>query len=284
MVFMQITRSDGKTFTIDGKKWKLYNEIDGVASVTTELTTTDLIGSPGSILTSKRITSRDITFSIAGRASSKKKLRSELISFFNSYYTFTLHISYLDDVKRKITCELYNVVVPTRSVSNFVVGTITMLALNPYFKSENQYNVYMGLYTPKTGFPYVSKWGKGFNFGVISTVKSIQVINNGDVNAPYKIVTKAKGKVVNPVITQGNNAVKLMTTLNAGDVLTLDFETIPPKIDINGVNSIQLVERNSDFNNMYLNCGSTIFSYDADEGVEFMDSNIYYHELYLGVI
>lgn len=283
MVYLKFIRSDGETFTVDNKQWGMVNNIDGISFPPVEINTTNLVGSAGSILNSKRVSSRDITFELVGKSNDKQRLRNSALSFFNCAFSFKILISYLGNTKRQIDCELYNIVMPAKSIGNFVTLTITMLALNPYFKSEKMFNVFMAKTIPTIGFPYVSVLGKGFNVSVIKPTTSVQVKNNGDVSTPFKVVTKFTSDVVNPTIRLNDSDFTLIKSFTSNDILVIDFTNPVPIITINGVNSIQYIKRDTNFNNILINRGISVFSFDAESGSDKMQTNIYYYEQYLGV-
>ena len=283
MVYLKFIRSDGNTFTVDNKQWGMINNIDGISFPPIEINTTNLIGSAGSILNSKRISSRDITFELVGKSNDKQRLRNSALTFFNYDFSYKILISYLGNAKRHIDCELYNIDMPARSIGNFVTLTITMLALNPYFKSENMFNVFIAKTIPTIGFPYVSVFNKGFTTGVMKSTTSVRIKNNGDVATPFKVVTKFTGDVVNPTIRLNDSDFTLIKSFVNKDVLVIDFTNPVPVITINGVNSIQYIKRDTNFNHIVINRGISVFNIDAESGVDKMQSNIYYYEQYLGV-
>lgn len=283
MVYLKFVRSDGETLTVDNKKWGMVNNIDGISFPSIEINTTNLVGSAGSILNSKRVTSRDITFELVGKSGDKQRLRNSALSFFNYAFSYKVIISYLGSTRRQIDCELYNIAMPAKSIGNFVTLTVTMLALNPYFKSENMFSVFMAKTTPTSGFPYVSVLGKGFNVSVIKTTTSVQIKNNGDVPTPFKVITKFTGNVINPTIRLNDSDFTLIKSFVEKDVLVIDFTNPVPIITINGINSIQYIKRDTNFNNIQINRGISVFGFDAEDGVDKMQTNIYYYEQYLGV-
>ena len=90
--------------------------------------------------------------------------------------------------------------------------------------------------------------------------------------------------VTNPTFTVNDRHVTLNYQFAVGDVLVLDFMAAPPKVTINGANSISVCTRDSTFVGMVLDVGPNLFTYSAESGdVNTMTVSIVHYDLYMGV-
>ena len=95
-----------------------------------------------------------------------------------------------------------------------------------------------------------------------------------------KAVFTAKGTVVNPKLTVNGNYVRVIDTMQLGDVIIIDFVKNPPTVQKNGANYIGHCDRTSAFDDMALVVGDSEISFDADTGSNLLDVSIYYNKLY----
>ena len=94
---------------------------------------------------------------------------------------------------------------------------------------------------------------------------------------------RASGEVVNPVLMQGGDYVRVLTTMEDGDELEIDFTRRPPSVRLNGESAIHLCDRTSSFTGMRMAPGRVSFSYGADTGENVMSVSVYYNERFLGI-
>lgn len=283
-MYVLFVRSDNERFLVDNSKWGMVNEIGGISMPPLEINTINKIGDAGAILSDKRVGTRDISFELVGRKGKRSELRNEALNFFNPDFSYTIYMSYLAGVTRQISCELYNVAMPAKSVRDMVTINVTFLALDPYFKSGDVNTIFLGYVVGMFGFPYVSPVGKGFTTGVINEQRNIAVNNDGNMKAPFSVEMKFNGAVKNPTLMVNEKPFKVLLDFAVSDVLYVSFETMPPKITKNGVNCIQYLSRDTDFISMVFNRGLNSVSYTADSGMENITATIKYFKRYLGVV
>lgn len=111
------------------------------------------------------------------------------------------------------------------------------------------------------------------------------VYNNGDVPCFYTVRMEADGEIVNPMIVKDGKFVRVLDTMNAGDVIEIDFQSTPPQIRKNGENIIQMASRDSSFVGMQMKVGANVFTVkmDNEENRSLLKTSILHYERYLGV-
>jgi hypothetical protein len=68
--------------------------------------------------------------------------------------------------------------------------------------------------------------------------------------------------------------------MNQGDELVMNFSDIPSTIKLNGVNVIGRCDRTSTFDNMNIERGTNVVSYDADNGSDKMEVYVSFNKQY----
>ena len=131
------------------------------------------------------------------------------------------------------------------------------------------------------GFPYLCnpEFG-GAPTGLFEFSENVILNNDGDVDTYCKVVIKARGEVVNPKIIIGGKYVRIIDIMEDGDVITVDFTANPPTVQKNGVNFIGNTDKTSSFIGMELAVGDTEVSFDADDGTNLMEVQLFYNKLY----
>lgn len=124
---------------------------------------------------------------------------------------------------------------------------------------------------------------EGVNFGSFTFAREILINNEGDVDTYCKAVIEAFGEVVNPKLFNKDKYVRIIDTLQDGDVLEIDLVSEPISIKKNGKNVIGKVDRTSSFNEMTITLGENIIGYTADDGDTNLACTLYYNERFLGL-
>ena len=104
--------------------------------------------------------------------------------------------------------------------------------------------------------------------------------NDGDVDTYCKAVLTAAGEVENPKLVINGAYVRVIDTMQAGDVIIIDFTKNPPTVEKNGVNWIGHCDKTSAFDEMILRVGDSSVEYTADNGSNQLDVAIFYNKLY----
>ena len=162
--------------------------------------------------------------------------------------------------------------------------SVTFLFPNPYLKSYEDFGEDIASITPMIGFPYIcnvsSGRPEGITGGIYNFARQVVLENDGAVETYCRAVFIAKGDVENPALIIGDNYVKVLDTMQEGDVIEMDFTNSPPTVKKNGKNIIGKCDRKSAFDAMILNKGDTTIQFDADNGTNLLQVSIYYNKLY----
>lgn len=115
----------------------------------------------------------------------------------------------------------------------------------------------------------------------------VNIFNPGDISCGMEINFKALATVVNPMLYNVNTRefLKINKTLIAGEVLTVTTHFSSKRVEThkNGVveNAFNYIDLESTF--LLLTPGDNLLRYDADEGLDNLEIDIYYNPQYLGV-
>lgn len=291
-VTVVIKRSDGREFYIDNETWLIPNDgLDGWANLTHSVTTEELAEYDGSVLLKKRIKeqTRSIECCLADTRLNESA-RKAAVSFFNPKYSFEVYLTYqgrtlwCEGEQSGFKCDTGNIYAP-------VEFTWSILCPMPYLLSTDNFGVDVAYLRGKFGFPYHSViatsiegvYARGFVMGVYDFSNTIAIANDGDVDTYPIVHVTASDTVVNPEFLVDNAFVRVVTTLKRDDTLIIDFEQKPPVVQINGVNALNKVDRNSTFSDFVIKTGSNTFTYAADDGETNMSVSLYYWKRYLGI-
>lgn len=290
---LRIVRDDGKTIVADGQwsgGWAV--EWEGLADfldLPIDLSTSANVLTDGSTLVSKRVAEAERTATIiyAGQRD-PAQVRDEALSFFNPKHSFEVHVTHMG---RTRWCEgelaaRQCVIQPSRYPCRV---TFTLLCLDPYMRGEDVHDDTMTDASPFFTFPFRCFLpGPGVSAGCVASVRVYDglntVVNSGGVPAPFRITAKFEQPITNPTFHVNDRHVGIVYQFKAGDVLVLDFMAAPPKVTLNGENSIQRCTRDSTFVGMVLGVGENTFWYEASGGdVNTMKVSIVYYDRYMGV-
>lgn len=284
-VNIRIVRSDGKEFNIDGSDWRIpSNGLDGFGSYENDITTVDNAVGDGGIIASDRQGPKDRTIKVVSRNPAMNEiLRRIALSFFNAKFDYKLYITYMGSTR---WCEgrIYKFDLPSGNIHRTMTMTITFLCPNPYLKSYDNFGKNVASVVGMCAFPYLCSITEGTPQGItggrFNFAQIIVLENDGDVETFCEAVFTAKGEVVNPKLTVNGNYVRVIDTMQEGDVIIIDFTKNPPTVKKNGVNYVGHCDRTSAFDEMALVVGDSEISFDADTGSNLLDVSIYYNKLY----
>ena len=151
--------------------------------------------------------------------------------------------------------------------------------------------------TPRLGWPYVSMMkdgvpGKarsglddapGMLFGVYNYDKTVVIHNRGSAPTWVRGVFTAMGPgtVQNPKLIHGDAFVRVLYTMNPGDVVDIDTEK--RIVRINGVNALNKIDKASSFGGMRVDPGYSVIGFDADTNPDQLSARVYFQIRYLGI-
>ncbi len=293
-----IHRSDGQTFAMDDKPIGLL-ELKGVDAPAMEVFTEKNAVGDGDTVTGSRVAARDITIRAKSRGGIKNAiLRARAVVFFDPQYTYDVDISYDGVTRTARDCRLRAVAIPSGSLYQPLDITATFLCPYGYLDGEGGMDgVDLNSITPRLGWPYVSMMkdgvpGKarsglddapGMLFGVYNYDKTVVIHNRGSAPTWVRGVFTAMGPgtVQNPKLIHGDAFVRVLYTMNPGDVVDIDTEK--RIVRINGVNALNKIDKASSFGSMRVDPGYSVIGFDADTNPDQLSARVYFQIRYLGI-
>lgn len=293
-----IHRSDGQTFAMDDKPIGLL-ELKGVDAPAMEVFTEKNAVGDGDTVTGSRVAARDITIRAKSRGGIKNAiLRARAVVFFDPQFTYDVDISYDGVTRTARDCRLKAVAIPSGSLYQPLDITATFLCPYGYLDGEGGMDgVDLNSITPRLGWPYVSMMkdgvpGKarsglddapGMLFGVYNYDKTVVIHNRGSAPTWVRGVFTAMGPgtVQNPKLIHGDAFVRVLYTMNPGDVVDIDTEK--RIVRINGVNALNKIDKASSFGSMRVDPGYSVIGFDADTNPDQLSARVYSQIRYLGI-
>lgn len=278
-----LTRSDGRTFAIDGSPLGLV-ELTGVDAPTVEVFTEKNAVGDGDVVTGQRVAARNITIRAKARSTRQgRQLRALAGAFFNPSFTFDAAVTYGGVTRTARGCRLKALALPTANVYAPLEIMLTLLCPTGYLDGGGLHGEDLNSITPRLGWPFVSLCASGFVFGVHNYSKTITVNNTGDGPTWARAVFTLTGAdtVENPRLTRGDAFVRVLCTLSPGDRLEIDTEK--RTVRLNGRNALHLVDRKSSFQRMEMAMGNNTIGFDADTHDNQLSVRVYYAIRYGGI-
>lgn len=279
-----IHRSDGQTFAMDDRPMGLV-ELEGVDAPAMEVFTEKNAVGDGDTVTGSRVAAREITIRAKSRGGIKNAiLRARAVVFFDPQYTYDVDISYDGVTRTARDCRLKAVAIPSGSLYQPLDITATFLCPYGYLDGEGGMDgVDLNSITPRLGWPYVSMENAGSLFGVYNYDKTVVIHNRGSAPTWVRGVFTAMGPgtVQNPKLIHGDAFVRVLYTMNPGDVVDIDTEK--RIVRINGVNALNKIDKASSFGGMRVDPGYSVIGFDADTNPDQLSARVYFQIRYLGI-
>lgn len=281
-VIARIVRSDGAELTADETDWGLTS-IDGAASPEYELFTEKNATDDGETITGKRVAARDLELEAAVMdARLNNVLRDHAKRFFNPKYTYKVYLTYMGTTYW-LAAELAAFRAPNTQIYQPQTWSAYFLAANPYWQSIDDFGQDIAAITPRWGFPYMDNPDFGVLVDVANFARRVVFDYDGDAPAYPTITITVDDAVTNPKIIKDGVFVRLIDTLEKGDVVIITTNPRSIRITKNGQNILNKVDRASNFSGMQMSPGTNIVSYEADYGDNNLHVVIRYNKQYLGV-
>lgn len=301
-VSLRITRSDGKEFLIDNKKWLIPNDgLENWATLDYGVTTQENATFDGSTVTHKRINQvdRSVTARLAD-AKLNEEARAEAIAFFNPKHSFKAYLTYMgrtrycEGEQYGFSCSVGNIYRPAEI-------NWTILCANPFLMEVSDHGFTLADTPAAFGFPYMSAVDrvgkesalyhqKGFITAVTLDKTSggtpdITIDNTGDVETALRVEMVATGSVTKPTFTIGSNTFSWAESLKmkAGQVLVVDLQERPPSVTLDGSSVLSKMALGTNLPALSLPVGDYEFSYSADSGAANLDVTIFFRRKFLGI-
>lgn len=280
-VLVKLIRSDGREFTINDNHWKIpSNGLEGFGSFDNDISIVDNAIGDGGIVTSHRVSQKDRTIrAISRNINLTEILRDEATAFFNPKMTYKVYLTYMGRT-RWAEGRIEKFSLSTGNIHQPMELSVTFLFADPYLKSYEDFGKDIASITALAGFPYLCTRAQGSPTGIFNFASTVNLSNDGDVEAYCKVVITANGPVANPKIIINGHYVRVLDEMVESDVIIMDFAANPPTVRKNGANYIGRCDRTSEFDQMGLVIGNSTLQYDADNGTNLLSVSVYYNKLY----
>lgn len=184
---------------------------------------------------------------------------------------------YEGDIKRKIDYIVEDIDIADSGIPRPI--TISLICHNPYFTDIVESVASVSDITNNFEFP-IEFPEEGIEFGSKNTNPLVIINNDSNIESGLKIVFNAMGPVKNPKIININTQETLVIEkeLMAGDVITvttyINNKNIILKSGEDEANINNYLKFGSKF--VQVHSGSNVFKITADEGADYLQTNIYY--------
>jgi len=263
---------NGKILEIGKDKlYKLIN-IEGISSSEYSVDIVNNAQFDGGTVKSKRVESRLITITAEYPSTEDTETRRQnLIRFFNPYLTGKLYVNY-SGVKRVINYEVAGFKDSRENLYDPLKFIINLICPNPFFKDEREFSKNMAGKINSITVPFTIP-ARGMIMSAKVLRQEATIINNGDKDTGLIISFMAKGEVSNPKIENLTTGkfLRIVVDLMPGDILTINTNKGTKRIELNGKNISQKMDRSSSFIDMQV--GENILKYSADKG--YTNLNVY---------
>lgn len=284
---IKFIRDDTATFEIGGSyrddnDWLLIEQIEGIDFPSIEIFSETEAVSDGSIVTGSHVTGRSIRIKAQVKNRSLNDVcRRFAIAFFNQKHRFKLYITYMGRT-RWIEGIIDGMSIPAKNVYENQTMDVTFYCSKPYFKSVDDFGKNIASATPRLAFPYIQTDTIPVVASYYNFAKNVNIENDGDVETFAQIIINMTGKVTNPVIFKDETKyIRVFGDFFKGDVINVDMVNLD--VTINGEKALHKLDKTSSFTDCALAVGNNVIGFDAEDGYDNMQVNVYFNKMYMGV-
>ncbi|MDD3212304.1 MAG: phage tail family protein [Eubacteriales bacterium] len=279
-ITLKIVRDDNRTFTVDGSVFGLV-AAEGLDEPGIEVFTQKSALGDGDLVTGQRVSSRTLAFTFKARHPTLNDvLRRAATSFFIASHTYAVHVSRFGAGRYADECRLQSLAVPAEAVGRPITVQCSFLMPEGYFLSVDSFGRNIAGIEGRCGYPYAALGEYGRLYGLYAYAETVCLQNDGDAEAYCKVVLTAHGTVVNPKFVTADGYVRVIATLNAGDVLVIDGRT--KGVTLNGENASTKLDKGSTFSGIVFAPGMNTVGFTADIGANVLDVYVYYNKRFIG--
>lgn len=278
-VIARFIRDDGEELIVDETDWGALT-INGADAASYEIFTEKKAVGDGDYVTGSRVKSRNLEIAAdVMNPINNDTLRHHAVSFFNPKHRFRIYLTYMG-ITRFIDGLLSAFQCPAQYIHTKQKFSCFFICSDPFFNDVDDFGQDIASETPRWGFPYMDHPTYKTLISVYNFERVVRFAYDGDVPTYFRAKITADGEVINPKLIKDNSFVRLLDTLQAGDIVEIDFEQAT--ITKNGENVLAKVDRASDFTVM-MTPGDNTISFNADVGENVMHVRLFYNKKYLGV-
>lgn len=263
--------------------------IEGIDSGEYELDISDNALYDGVNITSRKIKYRPIVAECEYNGKNLEFERRKLAEFFNIHNDGKLTINYMG-TQRTINYVTESFDVKLENVYKSLKFLVQLYCPDPFLKDIEEHKKEIALWRGDFHFPLSILQSTGITMGHREPSLIVNVNNKGHIKTGMRIEFKARGTLKNPSLFNVNTRefIKINKGMVAGEKIIINTNQGNKKIVsvLNGVttnilNYIDVVGGGNTF--LQLDVGDNLLRYDADEGLDNLEVNIYYNNNYLGV-
>lgn len=277
--------SNGKTIGVGkGKSFRLLS-IEGIENAEGELFVSQNVMGDGSSIDNIRIKNRPIMVEAEYIGANKEVKRRELINFFNIHKVGSLVVDYGGKkYKIKYTPESFRS--PIDNLYNPLKFLVDLYCPDPFFTDVVESKAEIAIWQPAFEFP-LEIVQEGIETGYREPSLIVNIFNQGAVESGVTIKFKALATLKNPGLFNVNTRefFKINKTMEAGEIITVTTHFRNKRVELNKKNTVSNAFNWIDLDSTFLQLepGDNLFRYDADEGLDNLEVDIYYSQQYLGV-
>lgn len=279
-VIARFVRDDNVELIVDETDWGVTG-VDGAAAPTYALYTEDNASGDGVTVLGRQVKGRDLQIDAATMSTAlNEPLRDRVLEFFTPHRVYKVYLTYMGRT-RWIAAELMAFKAPNDRIQKRQTFSAYFLCPGAYWQSVDDFGQDIAGEEPRWGFPYMDNPDHGVLVSVFNFSRSVVFDYDGTVPAYPVYTLTATGEVRNPKIIKDNAYVRLLLTMQEGDVIRIS--TKPPRVTQEGQNILNKVDRTSRLTDMIMTPGSNTVKYEAEYGDNELHVVINYNKQYLGV-
>lgn len=287
------TNAAGQSITLTNARPYLLTSITGTGAADTDVQMQKAPYQDGQTYIDTLLEPRTIYMEVAILTGNREELfqrRREMVQVFNPKLgPGVLRYEYDGGAKEiEATVELAPVFPAGKENrgSGFQRALITLICPNPFWRDVAKTKAEIAIWRGALEFP-LELVEEGLEVGFREPSLIVNIYNPGDVPCGMEIRFKALATVVNPLLFNVNTReeLKINKTMTAGEaiIVTTHFGNKRVESWLNGVstNAFNWLDLSSTF--LQLDPGDNLLRYDAEEGLDNLEVDIYYTPQYLGV-
>lgn len=289
MAKLRYVNRNNKSIELGNAAPFLILTVDGLGSPANEIYTQKSPYQDGVTATHSSLGPRNIVLEgkiIDSNRVNRQAYRNTLLSVFNPKLSGKLIVD-LGNEQRQIDCKVEQApYFSSESGQNHQDFSVSLIATNPFWQDLTETKEEIAVWQGAWEFPW-EILEEGIELGYREPSLIVNVLNKGDVATGMKIQFKALATLSNPSLFNVNTReyFKINRTMEAGEVITVTthFQSKRVELNKNGVisNAFNWIDFQSTF--LQLEPGDNLLRYDADEGLDNLEVNIYFSPQFLGV-
>lgn len=272
--------------------WRLQkNGLSDFASYDSKLTVVQDYDRDGGSIAHQRLEDKKRTIKICNIDWQNAEIyRNTVRTFFNYGENYKLYIT-VGDTSRWAEGVLYRMAMDEPTNNDYLLKvTMSFEFDSPYFKSVDNFGKNIASLEPYWAFPWISRYSKndperliGTTGGIFNFERVVTLSNYGD-RVAYPIINIFfTSDVLNPKVSINDGFIRILGTFDEDDSITIDYSVNPPRVTRNGENILGMCDKESKFDDMYIQIGENIIAFDADNGTDEMAVYVYYYKLYTSI-